>query len=266
MKPEISIILPAIRRENWDSMYDSILMSTSKSFELIICGPYPLTDKLQKLQNVKYVKDFGSPTRASAIASLLAEGKLITWITDDAVLMPDALNLAVDTLYSMGDSHKNVVITKYLEGKPGTQKLHQPDYYYKINGREGFRPCTYSPYISDEWWIFNTALMHRSFFEELGGLDCSFEHAAMADTDFAIRAQALGANVKVTQILMYDCDHGQADHKPIEIAQIGFDEPLIQSKYRDPDWEEKLKAKININNWKNFPSVWTRRFEIEETT
>lgn len=264
MKPEISIILPAIRRENWDDMYDSILMSTSKSFELIICGPYPLTDKLQKLQNVKYIKDFGSPTRASAIASLLAEGKLITWITDDALLMPDALNLAVNTLYSMGDDHKNVVLTKYLEGSNGTQKTHQPDYYYKLNGRPGFRPCTYSPYISDDWWIFNTALMYRSFFEELGGLDCNFEHAAMADSDFAIRAQQAGANVKITQILMYDCDHGQADHKPIEIAQVQFDEPRIQKKYRDPEWKEKLEVNININNWKNFPTVWERRFNIKE--
>jgi glycosyltransferase involved in cell wall biosynthesis len=264
MKPEISIILPAIRQENWDNLYDSIVMATSRKFELIICGPYPLTDKLQKLQNVKYVKDFGSPTRASAIASLLAEGKLITWITDDALLMPGAMDLAINTLYSMREDEKNVVITKYLEGTNGTQKKHQPDYYYRINGRPGFRPCTYSPHIPDDWWIFNTAIMYRSFFEKLGGLDCNYEHAAMADTDFAIRAQFSGANVIITQILMYDCDHGQADHKPIEIAQLQFDEPLIQSTYRDPQWRSKIKPNISLNNWKNFPTVWERRFSRKE--
>ena len=99
MKPEISIILPAIRQENWDKLYDSIVASTNRSFELIICSPYALTPKLQDLKNVKYVKDFGGPTRASAIASLLAEGKLIAWLTDDAILKPNALDAAIDQLY-----------------------------------------------------------------------------------------------------------------------------------------------------------------------
>jgi len=260
-KPEISIILPAIRQENWDALYDSIVMSTSRRFELIICGPYALTAKLQQLRNVKYVKDFGSPTRASAIASLLAEGKLITWLTDDAILLPRSLDLAISTLYSMGSDYKNVILSKYLEGAVGTHKTHQPDYYYKLNGKPGFRPCTYSQHLPDEWLIFNTAIMYREFFEELGGLDCNFEHAAMADSDFAIRAQSAGANVKLTQIIMYDCDHGQADHKPIEIAQVQFDEPLIQGKYRDPAWRQKLETHIDLNNWKNFPIVWDRRFK-----
>lgn len=264
MKPEISIILPAIRVENWDKLYDSIKMSTSRRFELIICGPYALTKKLQDLTNVKYVKDFGCPTRASAIASLLAEGKLITWVTDDAILVRDSLDTAINLLYSMGKDYKNVIISKYLEGQMGQQKTHQPDWYFKINGRQGFRPCTYSQHISDDWWIFNTAIMYREFFEELGGLDSSFEHAAMADTDFAIRAQTAGANVQITQVLMYDCDHGQADHKPIEIAQVQFDEPRLQAKYRDPNWKDKLQINIDINNWKDYPSVWERRFNLKE--
>lgn len=261
-KPEISILLPAIRKENWDTLYDSICASTKRHFELIICGPHSLTDKLQSLSNVKYVKDFGSPTRASVIASLLAEGKLITWLADDAVMLPSALDQAIDALYSMGDDKKNVVITKYLEGTHGARKINQPDYYYRINGREGFRPCTYSPYIPDDWLIFNTAIMHREFFEDLGGLDCSFEHAAMADTDLAIRAQCAGAKVQITQILAYDCNHGQADHKPIEIAQLQFDEPLIQSKYRDPKWKDKIVIKQNFTNWKEHPQVWKRRFNF----
>lgn len=259
-KPELSIILPAIRVEKWDHLYDTICASTSRSFELIICGPYALTEKLQTARNVKYVKDFGSPTRASAIAMMLAEGKLITWICDDAVLLPGALDAAIDELYAMGDDTKNVVLTKYLEGMNGTQKVNQPDYYYLINGREGFRPCTYSPHLPDDWLIFNTAIMYRSFFEELGGLDCNYEHAAMADTDFAIRAQMMGANVHLTQVTLYDCDHGQDDHKPIEIAQLQFDEPRIQAKYRNLEWRANLQTVIRADNWKNFPTIWSRRF------
>ena len=146
MKPEISIILPAIRVENWDKLYDSIMMSTSRRFELIICGPYALTKKLQDLTNVKYVKDFGCPTRASAIASLLAEGKLITWVTDDAILVRDSLDTAINLLYSMGEDYKNVIISKYLEGQMGQQKTHQPDWYFKINGRQGVLVLTLNIY------------------------------------------------------------------------------------------------------------------------
>jgi hypothetical protein len=261
IRPEISIILPAIRQENWDKMYDSICESTSRNFELIICGPYQLTEKLAPLKNVKYIKDFGSPTRASAIASLLAEGKLITWTCDDAIMSPRALDESIDKLYQMGENYKNVIISKYLEGADGTNKKHQPDDYYKINGVPGYPPCTYSPFIPNNWWIFNTAIMYRQFFEELGGLDCAYEHAALADTDLAIRAQVLGANVKISNHILYNCNHGQGDHKPIEIAQVGYDEPLIQDRYRDPDWQEKVQMKIEINNWKDAPAVWERRFK-----
>ena len=260
IKPEISIILPAIRVDKWDHLYDTICASTNRHFELIICGPYALTEKLQKEGNVKYIKDYGSPTRASAIAMQMAEGTLITWLCDDAVLLPGALDQAIDKLYEMGDDEKSVVLTKYLEGHHGATKIDQPDYYYRINGREGFRPCTYSPYIPDDWWIFNTAIMYRSFFEELGGLDCAFEHAAMADTDLAIRAQMCGANIMITQITLYDCDHGQPDHKPIEIAQLQYDEPRIQAKYRDVEWRSKLQIRVEPDNWKQYPAVWTRRF------
>jgi hypothetical protein len=259
-KPEISLILPAIRKENWDVLYDSIGLSTTRTFELIICGPFSLTPKLESLSNVKYIKDYGSPTRATAIAASLAEGKYMMWGGDDTLFQPGALDKMYDALISMGEDPKNVVCGKYLEGPNGTHKKSQPDYYYRINGQEGFRPCTYSPHLPDEWWIFNAALMHREFYENLGGVDCKYEHLAMAATDFAIRAQAAGADVLQTQVLIYDCDHMQTDHKPVEIAQLQFDEPLIQSVYRDPAWRDKVQCNIDINNWKAHPLLWTRRF------
>lgn len=268
MKPEISIILPAIRRDKWDHFYNSIRESTKRSFELIICGPYPLTETLQNIQNVKYIKDFGSPTRASAMATLVAEGNLITWSCDDAIMLPGAMDEAIDALYSMGNNYKNVVISKYLEGQNGTHKIVQGDWYYHINGSppcpqfpSGARHCTYSEHVPEEYYIFNTAIMYRQFFEELGGLDCNYEHVAIADTDLAIRAQVSGANVKLTQVIMYDADHGQPDHRPVAEAQLQFDEPLYLAKYKDPNWREKLEVNIDINNWKNFPSLWTRRFQ-----
>ena len=50
MTPEISIILPSIRTERLEKLYDSILASTKRTFELVIVGPYALPDKLKDLQ------------------------------------------------------------------------------------------------------------------------------------------------------------------------------------------------------------------------
>ena len=63
-KPEISLILPSIRTERLEKLYETILTSTKRTFELVICGPNPLPEALKELRNVKYVKDYGSPVRA----------------------------------------------------------------------------------------------------------------------------------------------------------------------------------------------------------
>lgn len=169
-KPEISITMGGIRPERWEKVYDSIVRSTHRTFELIIVGPYGLTPALQEKRNVKYVKDFGSPMRAYNIAAELAEGKVITWHADDGLFFDEALDEGVDLLYSMGDNEKNVVIAKYFEGQNYSGADAHPDAYYKL-----CNAYPRSPYIPVDWWIFNIAIMHRSFYERLGGFDCKFQ-------------------------------------------------------------------------------------------
>ena len=257
-KPEISLILPGIRQPNWDRLYDSILKSTKRTFELIICGPLPLTEKLQSLPNVKYAKDLGSPMRASNIAASLAEGRLITWIADDAVLLPDSLDANVDFLYSLGESEKNVVTIKYYEGKDGSHKPIQPDIYFRINGCH----VTASSYIPSSFWIFNHVIMYRSFFDELGGWDCEYQACPMGHTDFAIRAQSSGAKVAMSNAPCLDCgwmEGDSGDHRPIFLSQTMIDEPKYQNKYRNPSWKEN-QSSIRIDNWKKSESIWSKRF------
>jgi GT2 family glycosyltransferase len=257
-KPFISITLPAIRAPLWDDLYDSILLSCKKySFELILCGPLPLTKKLQSKENVKYVKDLGCPTRASNIACSLAEGELITWIADDAVMIEDSLDKNIDMLLQMGNDYKNVIIQKYYEGKNGTKKELFPDNYFLINNSGN-----QSPYLNDNWYLFNNPLMYRKFYDELGGLDSCFEACPMAHNDLAVRAQHLGANVKISRYPILDCDHmegGSGDHMPIFICQTNFDQPKYQMRYRNPNWILN-PMRLSIDNWKNTDSIWKRRF------
>lgn len=253
-KPEISILMPGIRPQNWDAVYDSILTSTKRSFELIIVSPYALPPKLLEAKNVKYVKDFGSPVRASQIGATLAEGTYFVHTADDALFIPEALDKNIDLLVSMGGSIKDVVVAKYYEGQNGTSKPLQPDSYFTLGGST----WTKTKYIPDNWWLFNVALMYRDYFEELGGWDCAFEGTFYSHCDLAIRSQHDGATVKMSDFPLLDCDHGQSDHPPIESAQTLSDKPLYFAKYDNYNHIQTITA---TSNWKSAQQVWSRRFK-----
>lgn len=256
-KYDISIIIPGIRIDNWLEVINSIVASTKRSFEVIFCGPYTPSQDVLCLPNVKFVKDLGSPVRASQIAATLAEGELITWSADDALFLPDALDKNIDTLlYSMEKKRTNVVVAKYFEGQNGTQKPLQNDEYFMLKGST----WTDIPYIPKTWWLFNVGIMYREFFEELGGWDCSFEGTFYSHVDMAIRAQYLGADVKMSNTPMLDCDHNQADHGPIENAQVHYDKPLYFLRYNTPSWTMN-DMRLDMNNWKKEPAKWEKRFK-----
>jgi hypothetical protein len=253
-KPFISIILPAIRQDRWDDLYDSVLLACGKyTFELIFCGPLPLTEKLQAIPNVKYAKDLGSPTRASNIACSLAEGLLITWIADDCLMIEDSIDKNIDLLLSMGDDIKNVVIQKYYEAGNITK-----DEYLVINNSRNF-----SPYFSNSWVGFNNPIMYRKYYELLGGLDAYFDACPTAHNDLAVRAQAQGAIVKISQFPFLNCgwmEGGTGDHKAIYLSQEQVDEPKFRQRYHNPQWIYS-DLNIPIDNWKLSQSIWNVRFK-----
>jgi len=259
-KLEITIILPAIRKEKWEALYESIKKSTTRKFELIICSPYSLPENLQQEKNVKYVKDWGSPVRASNIAALLCEGKLVTWAADDATFFENSLDKNIDILYSMGEDEKNVVLCKYNEGdNPSDVHIHMNPAYYKLNNGS-----YYSPFLNDNWLIFNVGIMYRSFFEFLGGWDSDYQGTAMSHNDFAVRAQFFGAKTNLTNVPLFKCEHmpgSSGDHAPIFECQHGHDEPLYLSTYRNKDWFLKNHRLDMMNDWKKVEMVWNRRFK-----
>ena len=259
-KPEISIIMPGIRNNKWQHVYDSIKESTKRTFELIICGPYPLPHSLQEEKNIKYIKDWGSAVRASNIASLLCEGKLVTWAADDCTFFKDSLDKNIDYLYSMPYNLKNVILCKYFEGDDETNNSPlSNENYYKINNSGNA-----SPYLNNNWYIFNSAIFYTDFYKFLGGLDSSFEGTALADNDLAIRAQFMGAITKMTDVALYKCEHmpgATGDHGPIFECQHKHDEPLYQSRYRDPNWVMRNHRLNLYEDWKKSEIVWKKRFK-----
>jgi hypothetical protein len=257
----LSIIMPAIRPERWERVYDSIGEAYAGDFELIICSPFPLPEKLQYLKNVKYVKDFGNPVRASNIAGMLCENELVTWTADDAVYLPDSLNKMVyDWHWMEGGGNEKVIVGKYYEGQDGSDKPLQNDTYFKINGGDSTRCLT----IPDDYWLFNIALMTTSFFDRIGHWDNRFEGTFCAHTDMAVRAQRNGAKVKMCNVPILDCGHmpgTSGDHAPIHYAQLSHDEPLFRYLYGGGTIKIGDIPRPRVtNHWKDVPRVWERRF------
>ena len=254
MSVDISILLPAIRKERWVELYNSISKSTKRKFELIIVGPYSLPDELQTKRDVKFIKEWGNPVRASQIASLVAEGKYLTWAADDGVYLEGALDRAIDYLDNKPNKDiKDVVVNNYFEAG----LLACPGNVLRL--KVAYPPHTY---LSDDWYIFNVATMYTEFFYDLGGYECAFEVCPFAHADLAARAQRSGANVHVLNEPMLDCTHmpgTSGDHAPVHYAQTEHDQQLYARIYENS--ASLGRTKIDINNWKTAPSVWKRRFK-----
>tara|TARA_R100001082_G_scaffold96158_1_gene63630 strand:- start:8305 stop:9075 length:771 start_codon:yes stop_codon:yes gene_type:complete len=256
MKVDITILVPAIRKERWVHLYNSIKESTKRSFELIIVGPHNLPDELQRKINVKYIKDFGNPVRASQIGSLIAEGKYIFWASDDGTFQKGALDKAMDCLENQENKSINdVVISNYRE-----EGQAQPDDVLRLNVAY---PKT--PYIPDEWYQFNVATMYTEFFHQLGGYDCSFEACPLAYADISARAQRAGANILLLNEVILDCTHmpgTTGDHAPIHYAHLQHDEPHYKTIYNNPNCVNRTS--LDLQNWRLSPTVWSRRFRRDK--
>ena len=265
IKYKLSIILPGIRTHNWKSFYDSVCKSFSDSFEVIIISPYDLPESLKQYDNIKIIKDFGSPARCQQIGLINCEGEFVTWGADDGFFYDDSLDEAVNFWTQNATSDKDIVTCKYFEGERNQEgKLHSTgetelskDFYYRINNAAGLRSC----FIPDDYWILNVGIAKTSYVKQLGGWDTNFEATAVSHTDFAVRTQRDGSNYFMLEKPIFACTHmpgTTGDHAPIHYAHITNDEPLFRKIYNSSDCMERTE--IELNNWKNSPDVWKRRF------
>jgi len=264
-KPKLSVLVPGIRPEYWTDIYNSIIGSTSSSFELILITPYPyaIEPALLLAPNFKVIKDYGSPVRAHAIGAAIAEGELITWISDDGFFVPYGLETALARLDKMGNDIKNIVTYKFTEN----EKVYT-DEYYKINfhkDKEG--NGIGSEHIPDDYFILNSAIMYREYYDQLGGINCDYECTALAYTDLAIRAQADDANVQLLEgipILMCTQQNDNESHGIIHDAQITHDEPLYNKTYKKATWKEELQINLDVKSqWKKADTLWSRKWKSQ---
>lgn len=257
MDYKLSILLPTIRTERLLGLYDSIRRSVTKeSWEIICVGPYPIPKQLLKKPNVKYIQDWGSPTRCRQISLLHAEGEWMCYAGDDVLFLPNAL----DTAYSLlqGGDYKTAVLGKFTEGKRDNPKMLR-DEYYTLNHHAAYR--TIQQFLPKEYYIFMSGLVSTHLIKELGGWDCRFEVCAMSCMDLSMRLQNYGLEILKLDEPLFHASHSpgiQGDHGPVHHAQLSHDEPLFREMYSSVDGTKR--AKIDIDNWQNSSPIWERRF------
>ena len=260
---DFSVFLAAIRPQNWMALYDSLKVSTQREFELIFVGPYGLPEEMKDLPNVKHIEDWGCPTRCYQIGLLACTAPYVLFVADDGLFVN---NGAIDTAFRVLDSDpiqavtphkKNVISFRYHEGSKRTDRGPSSKNYWYMRKQKVLKDM---PYIPKNCLMLMCALIDREYMLELGGWDCRFNHVGLGCPDLAVRMQIDGANVMLGEFFMeFGHLHGPVgDHSPIHYSHSENDEPLFKSIWTQPNCMNRIK--IDVNNWKNVPEVWERRF------
>ena len=264
---DISVCLAAIRKDNWETLYNSVVQSVGDySFELIFCGPYAYPPAaLKNLDNVRCIRDFGPPTRAQQRSMSIATGRYITWAADDGWFLEQSLS---ECIKELDDNllEKKCIVGRYIEGEQ--DGLGEKDMYY-INKHRDIR----SPLIPDHFLIFNCVVLPTQYFKDLGGFDCRFEVCPLAFVDFGARAQFDGIQISFKNAI-FQCTHSPGhtgDHGPVHDAQQGHDCDIYKQIWNTPAPNEVqdihgnvARIKIDFDNWLQVPEVWIRRFSAED--
>lgn len=265
-KIELSVCLSGIRQDKWVELYNSCKNSIGDvSFEFIIASPFQLPNDLCNLSNVKYVKDFGNPSRALQIANYLAEGEMTMAAYDDGLFIDNNLELAVKKMRNYRNT-KTIMTLIYTEGelwKSGQdpritdpQNWYRPKYHGDMKHVAG---------VKEEWVTAVWYLMFLKDYRELGGLDCRFEGINLNIHDLCCRAQRDGYEMifsdfgKPIQRLSHEPNRGF--DSPIISAYYHNDKPLFDNIYRSEETCNNRPIQIDFDNWRNVESVWPRKWK-----
>lgn len=271
---DLSIVIPGFRPHRWVETYNTISQSCTRySFEIIFVGPYSPPDELKNNPQIKYIEDWGTPTRCLQIGVANASAALFTLGADDVIFFPDGLNQAMD-LYKSVCGEKDIVALRWREGADFSGVYMDDIYYlaktfYHTLALIKTLPPKHRPNyhfeqlnIPDHYRLAQNPLMSVHYCKEIGGYDCVFEHLAWASHDFSYRVQRDGGKIHLSPAEVLNCsqiyDATHPERVPIETANTNHDGPLLKQMHKDPNIVNRIR--IDFDNWKQSPEVWIRRF------
>lgn len=258
-KYDISILMPAIRTHMWEAMYNSILSSCKRyKFELVLISPFELPEELKHFDNIKLIKDFGCPSRCAQLGIEHCEGELLYHCVDDAIFLEDAIDLSID-LYKQKCTRKDVVNMRYREGGDFSGQTWNVNFWY-AHYHEELRQKG----IPSNFKISLHHLMSLEYFKELGGWDCRFEYINHSLHDLMFRVQEDGGSLYESPVDATNCNHyigRTVDHAAIHDAQTYYDAPKFFEMYGHKEHAARDRIHIDLDNWKQQPDYWERRFK-----
>ena len=252
---DLSIILPGIRNQFWVQVYEQIKESCKNySYEVIFSGPRSLPPELENCKNVKHIKHYGHPSRAVHLASLVADGEFMTWLTDDALIEPDAIDGALSLLKSVNHS-VDIVAVRYTEGVNHGGGVEVED-YYRCGHHQLYRPLHL---IDPNWKTPIVMMVNTDYYKSVGGLDCRYVHINMNVHDLAFRMQRNGSVVYLSPTIVMRCDWDVEWAKdPLRAAYYDDDMVLFKEMYS----ANELGPIVIDENWQDSEPVWSKRFKV----
>jgi hypothetical protein len=252
MKYKLSICLPAHRTQLWEQLYDSAAQAVGPNYEweMICVGPKEPPGRLGRATNFKFYKDFGTPSRCAQISTMLAEGELMVGAVDDGIFTPRSLQQCIELHDTIPE--KDVVATRYTEGRNYAGKPMHPD-YWMAHHHPTLRV------VPADYKLILLGMFKLSYFREVGGWDCAYEHLNMNYHDLAFRIQKDGGKIHMSPEVVINCNWNpnEGDHVPVQQAYDQNDLELFNKMYA-PDADREVK--IDYYNWTKSPAVWERRF------
>ncbi len=269
---DLSIIIHTIRTHLLEVLYDSICKSCNKhSFEVIFVGPFDIPLLLLEKENVRYIKDYGQPTRAVQIGLLNVTGELTCWITDDCFCYPNTLSNTVD-LYNKECVETDIVGMRFFENpehykaikegitteeQPVDRLKNHPDSYWYAG-----LPYRNLGGVKPHWGIACLFVMNTHILKMYGGWDCQFEYMNHGTHDLLFRIQKNGNRFFLTDYDVFVANWYEGttkDHAPVHYGQT-YDQPLFTRLWH----QSNNRGQIDIENWQNYPEIWERRFGQEK--
>lgn len=250
---KLSIVMPAIRKEQWQDAYDSMCAACSDDFELIVVGP--TSPEIQETTGrVFFVYDGGSQARALQHGLDVATGDWVAWAADDGRFEAHAFDDAFKQVEP--EKRPTMISGRFIEGDHPHPNVLEDSHY-----RAGAHwPMKELAGINPDWMMLNGGMVIRRMNLELvGGLDCRFETMGMALPDLAFRLQQAGTTAILTDKLFCKFSHlpGESgDHGPVHRAFFDHDLNLFMDLWRTPGVRDVLP----MDNWKQAPEIWERRF------
>lgn len=254
---KLSVIVPSIRPGNLKRLYESIGQAFSGEYEMVVVSPYKLPRSMEGVKNLKFIEDWGTPIRAQQRGLLACEGEYVSWAADDGFFYPGTIDIAMKTLADK--DYKTLVVGKYYEHSENPE-MNRISYYY-INTHQGSR----SRFIANDCLMIMVGIVSKRLLFEIGGWDCTFEVCPMAYNDLSVRLYNYQCTFLFQEEIMFRCSHmpgKSGDHGPIHDAQTIFDQPMFRLLYSQKESQRRMF--IDLNNWKNSPERWVRRFGVCE--